>query len=55
MHMFTAIQVLCVGVLWAVKSSPAALAFPFVLILLVPFRSFVLPKIFNEEELAEVR
>ncbi|KAF6036142.1 SLC4A3 [Bugula neritina] len=54
MHMFTAIQVLCVGVLWAVKSSPAALAFPFVLILLVPFRSFVLPKIFNEEELAEL-
>ena len=54
MHMFTGIQILCVGVLWAVKSSPAALAFPFVLILLIPFRSFVLTRIFTEQELNEV-
>lgn len=53
-HLFTVIQILCVGVLWAVKSSPAALAFPFVLLLLVPFRKFILKFIFSEEELQEV-
>ncbi|XP_067929937.1 band 3 anion transport protein-like [Watersipora subatra] len=54
MHLFTGVQILCVAVLWAVKSSPAALAFPFVLILLVPFRSFLLPRIFTEQELKEL-
>ena len=54
MHLFTFIQLLCVGVLWAVKSSPAALGFPFVLILLVPFRFLILKYIFTQEELNEV-
>lgn len=54
MNIFTIIQILCVVVLWAVKLSPGALAFPFVLLLLVPFRLFVLNRIFTHEELERV-
>ncbi|XP_066995941.2 band 3 anion transport protein [Anabrus simplex] len=39
MHMFTVIQLLCLIVLWIVKSTDAALAFPFFLILMVPLRA----------------
>ncbi|KAJ8019935.1 Anion exchange protein 2 [Holothuria leucospilota] len=50
MHFFTVLQLLCLTVLWVVKISPAALAFPFFLILLVPVRMF-LSKIFSQQEL----
>lgn len=39
MHLYTLIQLLSLAVLWAVKSTAAALAFPFVLLLMVPIRS----------------
>ena len=45
---------LCVAVLWAVKLSPGALAFPFVLILLVPLNRYLLPYVFSKQELSEV-
>ncbi|XP_055373178.1 anion exchange protein 3-like [Condylostylus longicornis] len=38
MHLFTGIQLSCLCVLWAVKSSRFSLAFPFFLLLLVPLR-----------------
>ncbi|XP_058985729.1 anion exchange protein 3-like isoform X3 [Musca domestica] len=38
MHLFTTIQVLCLVVLWAVKSSKISLAFPFFLVMMVPIR-----------------
>ncbi|XP_028896668.2 anion exchange protein 3 isoform X4 [Zeugodacus cucurbitae] len=38
MHLFTTIQLLCLTLLWAVKSSKISLAFPFFLILMVPIR-----------------
>ncbi|KAM7358803.1 anion exchange protein Ae2 isoform 5-T8 [Cochliomyia hominivorax] len=38
MHLFTFIQVLCLALLWAVKSSKISLAFPFFLIMMVPIR-----------------
>lgn len=50
MHFFTVLQLLCLTILWVVKISPAALAFPFFLILLVPVRMF-LSKIFSQQEL----
>ena len=31
-------QILGLGILWAVKSSPAALAFPFFVIAMIPYR-----------------
>ena len=54
MNLFTFIQIIFLGVLWAVKSTQAALAFPFVLITLIPVRKYLLPKIFTDKELDEV-
>ncbi|XP_058486375.1 anion exchange protein 2b isoform X3 [Solea solea] len=52
MHLFTSIQVVCLAALWAVMSTQASLAFPFVLILTVPVKMFVLRRIFNGREMA---
>ncbi|CAO1323960.1 unnamed protein product [Diamesa tonsa] len=38
MHIFTLVQFLALGMLWAVKSSRFSLAFPFFLVLMVPIR-----------------
>uniref|UniRef100_K7FMA2 Anion exchange protein n=1 Tax=Pelodiscus sinensis TaxID=13735 RepID=K7FMA2_PELSI len=51
MHLFTCIQLACIVVLWVVKSTVASLAFPFVLILTVPLRRFLLPRFFQDREL----
>ncbi|XP_068022513.1 band 3 anion transport protein isoform X3 [Melanerpes formicivorus] len=51
MHLFTLIQIIVLVLLWVVKSTPASLALPFVLILTVPLRRFLLPKIFQDVEL----
>ncbi|KFO09404.1 Band 3 anion transport protein, partial [Balearica regulorum gibbericeps] len=50
MHLFTGTQIIVLVLLWAVKSTPASLALPFVLILTVPLRRFLLPKIFRDIE-----
>lgn len=50
MHLFTLIQLLCLAVLWVVKSTEASLAFPFFLILMVPLRA-QLRFLFTPEEL----
>ncbi|KAM8880601.1 anion exchange protein 2b isoform 3-T4 [Synchiropus picturatus] len=52
MHLFTCIQVVCLAALWAVMSTQASLAFPFVLILTVPVKMFVLRRIFTPREMA---
>uniref|UniRef100_A0A7N8Y306 Anion exchange protein n=1 Tax=Mastacembelus armatus TaxID=205130 RepID=A0A7N8Y306_9TELE len=52
MHLFTCIQLVCLAVLWAVMSTQASLAFPFVLILTVPVKMFLLPRIFTLREMA---
>ncbi|XP_006897906.1 PREDICTED: band 3 anion transport protein [Elephantulus edwardii] len=51
MHLFTGIQIVCLAVLWVVKSTPASLTLPFVLILTVPLRRLLLPLIFRNLEL----
>ncbi|CAL4128386.1 unnamed protein product [Meganyctiphanes norvegica] len=51
MHAFTGIQLALIVVLWVVKQSPAALCFPFVLMCLIPLRLYLLPLIFNHDEL----
>ncbi|XP_051909773.1 anion exchange protein 2b isoform X2 [Hippocampus zosterae] len=51
MHLFTCIQMVCLAVLWAVMSTQASLAFPFVLILTVPVKMFLLPRIFTSREM----
>lgn len=52
MHLFTCIQVVCLAALWAVMSTQASLAFPFVLILTIPVKMFVLRRIFTSREIA---
>uniref|UniRef100_A0A8C1G4A0 Anion exchange protein n=1 Tax=Cyprinus carpio TaxID=7962 RepID=A0A8C1G4A0_CYPCA len=54
MNMFTIIQLLCIALLWVVKSTVASLAFPFILIMTVPLRRLILTRIFEERELAAV-
>ncbi|XP_048869442.1 anion exchange protein 2b isoform X2 [Brienomyrus brachyistius] len=51
MHLYTGIQLVCLIVLWAVMSTAASLAFPFVLILTVPVKMFLLPRIFSTREM----
>ncbi|GAA6110046.1 anion exchange protein 2-like isoform X1, partial [Tachysurus ichikawai] len=51
MHLFTGVQLVCLAILWVVMSTAASLAFPFILILTVPLRMFVLPRIFNPREM----
>ena len=38
MHIYTLVQLLGLGILWGVKETPAALVFPFFVILMVPLR-----------------
>jgi len=54
-HMYTLVQVILLTAMWAIKSSSASLAFPFALILTVPIRKYLLPLVFTEKELREVR
>uniref|UniRef100_A0A8C2IVS3 Anion exchange protein n=1 Tax=Cyprinus carpio TaxID=7962 RepID=A0A8C2IVS3_CYPCA len=51
MHVFTAIQMVCLAVLWMVKSSPVSLALPFILILTIPLRMFMTGRLFTEQEM----
>ncbi|XP_036176453.1 anion exchange protein 3 isoform X6 [Myotis myotis] len=55
MHLFTCIQLGCIALLWVVKSTAASLAFPFLLLLTVPLRRCLLPRIFQDRELQAVR
>ncbi|KAM6908827.1 anion exchange protein 2b isoform 1-T1 [Lycodopsis pacificus] len=52
MHLFTIIQVVCLAALWAVMSTQASLAFPFVLILTIPVKMFLLRRIFTAREIS---
>ncbi|XP_040047628.1 solute carrier family 4 member 1a (Diego blood group) [Gasterosteus aculeatus] len=51
MHLFTLIQIVCLGVLWVVKISPFSLALPFVLILTIPLRMFMTGTLFSAAEM----
>nr|AAI13786.1 Slc4a9 protein [Mus musculus] len=49
-HLFTAIQLACLGLLWVVKSTPAAIVFPLMLLGLVAIRK-ALEWVFSPQEL----
>ncbi|XP_035470204.1 solute carrier family 4 member 1a (Diego blood group) [Scophthalmus maximus] len=51
MHLFTLIQLVCLGILWVVKISPFSLALPFVLILTIPLRMFMTGTLFTVKEM----
>uniref|UniRef100_A0A452UJ89 Anion exchange protein n=1 Tax=Ursus maritimus TaxID=29073 RepID=A0A452UJ89_URSMA len=49
-HLFTAIQLACLGLLWIIKSTPAAIIFPLMLLGLVGVRK-ALERVFSPQEL----
>ncbi|KAM9321778.1 anion exchange protein 2a [Pholidichthys leucotaenia] len=51
MHLFTLVQLTCLSLLWVVMATAAALAFPFVLLLTIPVRMLLLPRVFTRREL----
>ncbi|KAK6165534.1 hypothetical protein SNE40_022447 [Patella caerulea] len=54
MNLFTIIQAISLITLWIVKSTAAAIAFPFFLILLIPIRNKLMPKFYTEKEFEEL-
>jgi hypothetical protein len=54
MHAFTVIQIFLVVLLWIVKSTLLAIAFPLFVIMMVPLRLKILPKFFTHQELEVV-
>lgn len=51
MHVFTAVQLICLVVLWIVKTSAWGMLFPLFIAILVPIR-FLLPNLFEPQYLA---
>ncbi|XP_051572948.1 band 3 anion exchange protein-like isoform X2 [Myxocyprinus asiaticus] len=51
MHIYTLIQIMCLAILWAVKSSTFSLALPFVIILTIPLRMFMSGYVFTVMEM----
>jgi hypothetical protein len=54
-YTYTFIQLIAAGLLIAIKVTSVAFLFPFILVLLVPFRKWCLPFVFTERELNEVK
>nr|CAD7259334.1 unnamed protein product [Timema shepardi] len=50
MHLFTFVQIMCLAILWVVKSTRISLAFPFFLVLMIPLRA-QLKHVFTPQEL----
>lgn len=51
-HLYTVIQILFFGMLYAVKTiKTIAIAFPFFILLCIPVRIYLLPRIFENDEL----
>eukprot|EP01064_Diplonema_japonicum_P033284 TRINITY_DN6517_c4_g1_i1.p1 TRINITY_DN6517_c4_g1~~TRINITY_DN6517_c4_g1_i1.p1 ORF type:complete len:756 (+),score=106.08 TRINITY_DN6517_c4_g1_i1:42-2270(+) len=50
-YLWTFVQLVCFGVLWGVKSSAAAIAFPFVIVVCIFLRQLALPKLFSEHDM----
>jgi hypothetical protein len=53
-YTYTFIQIIAAGSLITIKITNFAFLFPFILVLLVPFRKWCLPFVFTERELNEV-
>ena len=50
-HAYTLLQLLMLGLCWAVNLSPAGLCVSFVVVALVPLRERLLPRLFSPAEL----
>jgi len=54
MHAFTIVQCLAVGTLWGVKLSPASIAYPMSIVLLIPLRNILSTYFFTNREIEAV-
>ena len=54
MHIYTLIQVVCIGLLYGLKLSPAAMAYPLVIVLLIPLRWLLGKTLYTKEEIDAV-
>ena len=54
-YAYTFIQIFAASLLITIKITNFAFLFPFILVLLVPFRKWCLPFIFTDRELSEVK
>lgn len=50
--LFTAIELLGFGATFAITQTIAAIGFPVIILALIPFRTFIMPKYFTKEELS---
>ena len=53
-YTYTFIQLIAAGLLIMIKVTNFAFLFPFILVLLVPFRKWCLPFVFTDREFTEV-
>eukprot|EP01013_Petalomonas_cantuscygni_P044946 TRINITY_DN958_c0_g1_i1.p1 TRINITY_DN958_c0_g1~~TRINITY_DN958_c0_g1_i1.p1 ORF type:complete len:1271 (+),score=253.32 TRINITY_DN958_c0_g1_i1:91-3903(+) len=51
LHFFTFLQAVGFGILWGVKDTPVGLIFPLILLLFIPFRKVLMPRLFTKTEL----
>lgn len=54
MNLFTIVQVVSVGILLGIKQSPAGMAYPLAIVLLIPLRFFLRKYIFSHVEIEAV-
>ena len=52
--MYTFIQVVCIGVLYGLKLSPAGMVYPLAIVMLIPLRKFLGKFIFTHTEIEAV-
>ncbi len=54
MHVFTIVQVVCVGALFGVKNSPAGMLYPVVIIFLLPLKWILSRFFYTHDEMEAV-
>ena len=54
MYAFTIIQCLAVATLWCIKLSPASIAYPVAIVLLIPIRNLLSTYFFTSKEMEAV-
>jgi len=54
MHLFTIIQCLSVAALWGIKLSPASIAYPIAIVLLIPIKNLISTYFFTGKEMEAV-
>ena len=54
MHLYTVIQLFVIGLLWALKLSPASMVYPLVIVFLIPLKWLLGKFVFTKQEMEAV-